>query len=69
MTVQFSEFQNNLDYFNDVSPNGALDMYNDYLFADNNSISSEKSVEVDVMNAYSAINATLKSIDALLEDY
>ena len=69
MTVQFSEFQNNLDYFNDVSPNDALDMYNDYLFADNNSISSEKSVEVDVMNAYSAINATLKAIDALLEDY
>jgi hypothetical protein len=69
MTVQFSEFQNQLDYFNDVSPNDALDMYNDYLFADNNSISSEKSVEVDVMNAYSAINATLKAIDALLEDY
>ena len=69
MTVQFSEFQNQLDYFNDVSPNDALDMYNDYLFADNNSISSEKSVEVDVMNAYSAINATLKAIDPLLEDY
>ena len=69
MTVQFSEFQNQLDYFNDVSPNDALDMYNDYLFADNNSISSEKSVEVNVKNAYSAINATLKAIDALLEDY
>ena len=69
MTVQFSEFQNQLDYFNDISPDDALDRYNDYLFADNNSISSKKSAEVEVMSSYSAINATLKAIDALLEDY